>query len=67
MTGGPAVGIPGELAGLYEAHEKFGRVAWADLVKEATKLARDGFEVDANLAKSLQRYSKKIKADPVLR
>ena len=40
-----AVGVPGEIAGLFEAHRRFGRLSWKRLVEPAAKLASEGFEV----------------------
>ena len=46
-TGALAAGVPGSVAGLYEAHRKFGRTPWADLVRPAITLAEDGFAIDS--------------------
>jgi gamma-glutamyltranspeptidase/glutathione hydrolase len=50
-----AIGVPGTVAGLALAHRRFGsgRLTLAELVAPAIKLARDGFEVDGDLADSL--------------
>lgn len=40
-----SVCVPGLPAGLWLAHEKWGRAPWAELVAPAAQLARDGFEV----------------------
>ncbi len=37
-----APSVPGTVAGLFAAHQKFGKLAWADLVAPAISLARDG-------------------------
>jgi gamma-glutamyltranspeptidase / glutathione hydrolase len=37
-----APAVPGTVAGLFEAHRKFGRMPWAALVAPAVELARDG-------------------------
>src|ERR1700752_5088551 len=37
------VGVPGSVAGLALAHEKFGKLAWKELVSHAVKLAEEGF------------------------
>jgi len=44
--GGLAVAVPGSIAGLSLAVERFGRLPWAKVVEPALALARDGFEVD---------------------
>ncbi|MCL4131295.1 UNVERIFIED_CONTAM: hypothetical protein GTU68_010210 [Idotea baltica] len=38
-----ATGVPGTVAGLYMAHQKMGKLPWADLVAPAVKLAKEGF------------------------
>ncbi len=49
FTGGRAVGVPGVIAMLALAHEKHGKLAWADLFAPAIKLAEQGFPVSARL------------------
>lgn len=38
-----SVGVPGTVAGLYKAHQKMGKLPWADLVAPAVDLAENGF------------------------
>jgi gamma-glutamyltranspeptidase / glutathione hydrolase len=52
-SGPRAAGVPGTVRGLGLAHARWGRTPWADLVRPAAKLARDGFPVSASLASSL--------------
>lgn len=47
LVGPKAAGIPGTVAGLALAHERFGSMPWADLVMPAVELARDGHTLDA--------------------
>ena len=47
------VGIPGTVAGLVLAHEKFGSLPWRELVIPAVRLAEEGFIVNEALADSL--------------
>ena len=49
-VGGLASGVPAELRGLELAHSRHGVLPWADVVEPAMKLARDGVEVNENLA-----------------
>ena len=42
-TGAAAVAVPGTALGLSVAHERWGRVPWAELVAPAARLAREGF------------------------
>ncbi len=46
VTGALAAGVPGSVAGLFEAHRKFGSKPWAELVKPAMALAVTGFPID---------------------
>ncbi|MGH7480521.1 MAG: gamma-glutamyltransferase, partial [Longimicrobiales bacterium] len=50
-----AVGVPGTVAGLALAHERYGDADWADLVEPAVRLARDGFHLSEALAGSFER------------
>ncbi len=47
LTGALAAGVPGSVAGLYEAHRKFGRRPWAEVVAPAIALAEKGFTIDS--------------------
>lgn len=59
-TGARAAGVPGTVRGLGLAHARHGRAPWADLVRPAARLARDGFALSPQLARSLnlQLFSK---------
>ena len=59
-TGHLAVGVPGSVAGLWEAHQKFGSLPWRDLVMPAVALARDGYVVHEHLAGNIERGLKKF-------
>lgn len=50
-----SAGVPGSVAGLWEAHRRFGVLPWRDVVMPAVLLARDGFVVHPQLARSVQR------------
>jgi gamma-glutamyltranspeptidase/glutathione hydrolase len=49
LVGPLAAGVPGSPAGLYELHDKLGRLPWAEVVAPAIRLARDGFIVTRRL------------------
>jgi len=53
LVGHRASGVPGSVAGLWALHQKLGKKPWAELVAPAVALARDGFEVDKQLARAL--------------
>jgi len=57
-----AIGVPGTVAGLALAHERYGsgRFTLADLMAPAIALARDGFPVEDDLADTLPRMRDKI-------
>ncbi len=44
--GAKAAGIPGVVAGLWAAHQKYGSLPWKELVDPAVALARDGWKLD---------------------
>jgi gamma-glutamyltranspeptidase/glutathione hydrolase len=57
MASGLSVGVPGVLAALTLAHEKYGKLPWAELFEPAIALALDGFPVSDRLAKMLAEAS----------
>lgn len=61
-TGGLAVGVPGEIAGLEAARERFARLPRATLMEPAIALARDGFPIGQHLAKAIARNKGSIRA-----
>lgn len=61
-----AVGVPGSVAGLWEAYQKLGskKKTWAELVAPAIKLAKDGFAVDENFATTAGQAAKVLARFP---
>ena len=49
-----ASGVPGTVAGLYEAHRRYGRLPWKRLVEPAVRQARDGIVVSYDMAEMLK-------------
>ena len=45
VKGGSAVGVPGFVAGLWNLHQKYGKLSWRLLFKEAVELAEKGHPV----------------------
>jgi len=54
-TGAWAAAVPGTVRGLGLAHSHFGKLPWAELVRPAARLAREGFAISEELAGSLNR------------
>lgn len=50
-----SVGVPGTVAGLYLAHEKYGSLPWKDLVQPAIDLAKNGVVLSWTLANHASR------------
>jgi len=61
-NGGLAVGVPGEIAGLEAARERFARLPRATLMAPAIALARDGFPIGWHLGKAIVRNKESIRA-----
>ena len=53
LIGIRAAGVPGTVAGLWQAHQKFGTKPWSSLIAPAIKYAEDGFEVHPKKAKAI--------------
>jgi gamma-glutamyltranspeptidase / glutathione hydrolase len=59
-----AAGVPGTIAGLSLALEKYGTMKWQDVVEPARKLAAEGFTVSYSLARSLHKESDRLEKFP---
>lgn len=53
LYGQLAAGVPGSVAGMEEAHQKYGKLKWEDLVNPAVALAANGFKLTARQANEL--------------
>jgi gamma-glutamyltranspeptidase/glutathione hydrolase len=63
---GLAVGVPGTVAGLAMAHARYGsgKFTLAQLIAPAIAMARDGIEIDGDLADSLPRLHDRLSRWP---
>lgn len=61
VNGHLAVGTPGLVAGLWDAHRAHGKLPWATLVAPAIKLASEGFPVYRGLAEALRERAEVLK------
>jgi len=59
-----AVGVPGTVAGLALAKERFGTLPWKRLLSPAIKLAREGFPVRRDLERDLLSEEDRLAAWP---
>ena len=64
MFGGLAVGIPGEVRGLEEAHKRWGTLPWERLVRPSVELAA-GCKVGRELAKRINVRLSVVLLSPV--
>lgn len=53
VPGGRSVGVPGNIRLMQLAHERHGRLAWAQLFAPAIRLARDGFVISPRMHRML--------------
>jgi gamma-glutamyltranspeptidase/glutathione hydrolase len=53
LYGTLAAGVPGSVAGMYEAHQKYGKLTWAELIEPSVLLAQNGFKVTEKQAREL--------------
>ena len=63
-TGHLSVGIPGAVAGLWEAHQRYGSRPWAALVAPAIELAEAGTPVDWRLTVAIASRAAEIRLYP---
>lgn len=62
VLGARAAGIPGTVAGLFLAHERYGSKPWAELLAPAIALARTGHVPDAAHIQTMARAAGQMRA-----
>lgn len=65
VVGGRSVGTPGTPALMAEAHARWGRADWAELLIPAIRLAEEGFAVSPRLAMLIAADAARLAVDPV--
>ena len=63
--GWKAVGVPGAVPGMWEAHRRWGRLPWKELIQPSIALAQDGFLLDEAEAGRILRYGAPMREDPL--
>jgi gamma-glutamyltranspeptidase/glutathione hydrolase len=58
------VGVPGTIAGLYEAHKRFGKLPWARLIQPAIDMAEKGVVLSDDEANALNSVKDSMAKDP---
>jgi gamma-glutamyltranspeptidase/glutathione hydrolase len=56
LIGARAAGVPGTVAGLWTAHQRYGLLPWKELVMPAVRLAEEGFLPAATLVEDIREY-----------
>ena len=54
-----SVGVPGTVAGLYQAHQKYGKLPWRELIQPAIDQAKNGFPMSFGLYRAAMQVSKR--------
>lgn len=63
-TGYLASGVPGTVLGMHEAHKRFGKLRWEQVVAPSITLARNGFKVGHGLAGDFRSEAQRFKQFP---
>lgn len=66
LRDGLAAGVPGEIAGLHAALERFGSLPFRAVAEPAIRYAREGFRIEAHLAKAIAGQSEQLRQRPPL-
>jgi gamma-glutamyltranspeptidase/glutathione hydrolase len=61
LYGQLAAGVPGSVAGMEEAHKKYGSMPWKDLIRPAIDLAENGFSITGQQASEFNNYQERFK------
>jgi gamma-glutamyltranspeptidase / glutathione hydrolase len=64
LRGYLASGTPGTPMGMWEAHRRFGKLPWHDVVSPSVRLAQNGFAIPSDLAQDLRSAAKGFEPFP---
>lgn len=60
-----ASGVPGSVAGMWDAHQKYGKLTWKELLLPAIELARKGFKISERQAREFEDHKERfVKLNP---
>jgi gamma-glutamyltranspeptidase/glutathione hydrolase/leukotriene-C4 hydrolase len=62
-----AVGVPGELKGYWDAHQRYGRLTWEEVVMPTINICEKGYIMNKHQSDSLGMRAEHIHKDSVLR
>ncbi|KLT66184.1 gamma-glutamyltransferase [Pedobacter sp. BMA] len=60
LYGHLAAGVPGSVDGMVEAHQKYGKLTWAQVLQPAIELAQNGFKITKRQATELNGLHRKF-------
>ncbi|CAF1381952.1 unnamed protein product, partial [Adineta steineri] len=60
VSGGLSIGIPGEIAGYWNAHKQYGKLPWSALFRPAIDMCNEGIIVQKALAFSILQNKNKL-------
>ena len=60
VLGHLAAGVPGTVAGMWEAHQRYGQLPWAQVVEPAVRLAAEGFLLTEKEAESYNGHAEQL-------
>ena len=64
FTGHTTVGVPGTVAGMQAALERYGTIDLADAIAPAERIAREGFEVPKSLSEEMGNHVSRLRLYP---
>lgn len=67
QVGGLSIAVPGELAGLWEIHQKYGVLKWEELIEPTIKLCEEGHVMSRYLYGIIESRTETILNNPGLK